>query len=564
MSLETLSSTQLPIILASMKDDPQDIMVALYKDSNDNKILTNATYAPLSPISGEKMKQVSAKEKVSASEIDSFPVIGSCDNCDCQLHGSAELALDMLDKEDFKCVVCGTQVTINPELEQAKLEEAKIAETAAYKEIAESDEDLNTEESDLDDDELELAFDPEEDEELAASKKKDCDDDDDYDYDSSGSSSDSSGDDDSEEAGILDEIEHLIAACRTKKKKEQKQEKEESSEENPVTETVVEPKPADAPVVEVKPEGETEAVKADADEVKPADAPVAELPKTEEIKTDAPVVEPIKTETEVKTESNPVTVEILPLAASVNWQDSELDVVLSSLKDPTYYVFSNGKPVATLAKSRAAEDLQEVFSSNAFIKGFLAATRQGLTAQDETNFGLAPITTEVPIEQVQKDKIDQAIEKTTEELKAEFEQHKIAHKQSFNTSLMASLKGVWKDYNNPLKDSLIANLKVNGVHNPESLINKIFADTAVDTFKAVLVKTDDLLNKPEASRDEIARLVETAAFRNSDNVATTEKEINLTEGGKAVLAGTTNENTVVASKSGDDNVAAIRRKLRLS
>jgi hypothetical protein len=78
---------------------------------------------------------------------------------------------------------------------------------------------------------------------------------------------------------------------------------------------------------------------------------------------------------------------------------------------------------------------------------------------------------------------------------------------------MASLKGVWKELSNPFRDHLVAALEKIGTHGASALVDQALATKGVESFRNIFVKAEELVNKPDALRNELAAVVEGSNFR---------------------------------------------------
>jgi hypothetical protein len=578
--LKTLASVNLPLIIAARPDEPNDVLVAQHKDAAGNMILTNLIEEPFSPFDGSDLKALSFGQPITAAELQTFPVVANCEECGVNLHASAETAKEIVANKQFHCPVCSSVVTANQDLDVAELDESIKQEAAQLAELkansaapAEEDTeeladmvDMSGKDCDDDDDDDDFKFDGDDD-----------DDDDDLmdDLDDEGDEANKSeskvvesktspeakveaktedstvtlktedgkvtieakgdvkieaakievkAEDEKKEDKKDEKAETKEDVKKEEKKEEEKAEKDEKKVEGAAIETapVAEVKTEVAPVAEVK----TETPVADA--VKAAETPVAE------VKTEAPVAE-VKTEVAPAAEVPAATIEIVPLAASLDWSKTKLDVIRAS-GNKTYYVFSDDKPVATLKEDKVQDSVKSIFASDIFVRSFLLAASKNFKDATANTFGMEILTSEVPVEKVMIDKYDAKVQELEAQTAEKLTQAKADLQQSFDTALMASIKGTWKDLGNPLRDGLVAALTLQGVSNPEGIVDSVFQEHSLDLFKAVLSKADQLLEKSRDVRDELAHTVEQASFRMGQPETLAAR---LTRGSKPVeLAGT--------------------------
>lgn len=196
------------------------------------------------------------------------------------------------------------------------------------------------------------------------------------------------------------------------------------------------------------------------------------------------------------------------LDKGVNWKSGKLFLVLDDTAS-AYFVFADGRPVARLIRNNAHSDNAKLFESEAFTKSFERQIREGKSV---SRFGYVPYSIAIDTAKIKQGMNDKQLADTAASLSADYDRRIDVLKDCIVTATVAANKGVWNDYSNPVKDSLITKLVAMGVEDSASIVEKVFADHAQEGVEAVLSKALEIAGKPDVARKEIRTLVDTAKY----------------------------------------------------
>ena len=260
---------------------------------------------------------------------------------------------------------------------------------------------------------------------------------------------------------------------------------------------------------------------------------------------------------EEQTKELTLTANLLAVASD----PKRIDVVHSGGDSPLYYILLDTRPVGFVEKAKLGETLSKLFDNKEmFIKTLSTALSNGLEKAAE-EFAIQPIKIEVEIDNA----IAQNLEETRNELEAKFESEKQSLleklKQSISIACVALNKEVLKDSINPLKEELIAQLTINGVGQPALVANTIFKNSMDEYIKKVLAHAYELATKSDESRNDFAKLVEAANYRqpneNVGEVVSRNLSVSMVD---AVESSSTTKTPLVKTSEG---VESIRKVIQL-
>jgi hypothetical protein len=171
------------------------------------------------------------------------------------------------------------------------------------------------------------------------------------------------------------------------------------------------------------------------------------------------------------------------------------------------------KPVGLIQKTNLSKELASIYSdSKTFINAVEAAISNGMEKAVE-EFKIEAIKVEVPVDEA----VANHLVESRNELQASFDSKKSelmnVLKQSISIASVAINKEVFKGTENPLKTELIAKLERNGVDQPALLVNAAFEAATGKYIETVLSEAYKLVEKSDESRNEIAKMVEDANYR---------------------------------------------------
>jgi len=170
----------------------------------------------------------------------------------------------------------------------------------------------------------------------------------------------------------------------------------------------------------------------------------------------------------------------------------------------------NGAPVAQLIREKAAADLQDIFDRPTLAVAFATAVTQGLKSEEASRFGYDPICIRVSLPdtvKAQMKKAEKAAMATAETANADYVN---CLQQSLSIAALGSIKGVWDEFANPVRDALVSDLSRLGVASPENVVDSAFATHGPDYHKMILSKAQELAKESDERRNVTAHLVETA------------------------------------------------------
>lgn len=196
----------------------------------------------------------------------------------------------------------------------------------------------------------------------------------------------------------------------------------------------------------------------------------------------------------------------------VDWKSAKIALVATD--DSTRWVFANGMPVAQLFKSKASAGVAAQWSNDSAIaKTFSALCARGLPLAEASEFGYAPHKFAVKAEDVMRNAMHRQADLATANAQKEIVRGIDRYKQSVRSALLAALKGVYPDQPNPMRDALIQSLNKISVTEPRSVVDTALAGSVEPFIVSVFKKADEIANKPDEARNEIANFVASASYQ---------------------------------------------------
>lgn len=278
----------------------------------------------------------------------------------------------------------------------------------------------------------------------------------------------------------------------------------ESDVEVPEEDTTMEgdeiiPAEDNTPETEVTEESNDEVVESDTEE---APVEVREVETVEEKPTE-----------EVIPEDEEIRVDMLSRCeAGLNSKKIE---IVSSGKDTFYYVMVSNKPVATLHKSRASADVQDIFDNENLVEdAFKAAVeKDGVNKSVISAFGLVPMILKVKAsEAIQKAVNDKVAEMTTQ-MDLQKDNMEQEYQQSLGIAAVAVNKNLFDDTKNILAEDLIENLEQTGLEDARDIVESSFKNFGEEYLRTIIAKASDFKGKSVEVRNELANTVMASNFR---------------------------------------------------
>lgn len=540
--------SKLPIIAAYDKEDEGDINLRLMKCPKTGvSVLANAMIRAISPFAKNTVLEEVAKDTTSLSvnEQKSMSEAGTCTDCGTSYRSTAKLSEAM--KEGFNCIVCGNGVLsghneLEPNFDEYEVEDDEDRQVGGKEKklhqiIPQDDEYVEHEDSQVHESPEEKGKDTEDDE-WKDSKHNIHPQFDEY------------------EEKENDEIEESPEE-KAKEKKLALSNKETAADkfDSANGEDELSEEKKNTEFGEKEPSEEEH----DLEKVKVGDAD--EEDSEGKVTDDNPEIsEEFEGLKEGQAGEDNITANLIKIAQTS--KDKRVDVIATSGADPVYYVMLDHKPVGLIRKADLSKTLQGVFSDSAtFSKTVMAALSNGLDKAVE-EFKIEAIKVEVPVDEAVAVHLDE----TRKELEASFEAKKAelmnVLKQSISIASIATNKEVFKDIVNPLKSELVAKLTQNGVEQPESIVNSAFETSMGKYIETVLSKAYELVEKPTEVRNDFARMVESANYRQATVGAVEEAVIKRLH--NPMTSTEVTASTSTPSDSGESSVEKIRGVIRLS
>jgi len=540
--------SKLPIIAAYDKEDEGDINLRLMKCPKTGvSVLANAMIRAISPFAKNTVLEEVAKDTTSLSvnEQKSMSEAGTCTDCGTSYCSTAKLSEAM--KEGFNCIVCGNGVLsghneLEPNFDEYEVEDDEDRQVGGKEKklhqiIPQDDEYVEHEDSQVHESPEEKGKDTEDDE-WKDSKHNIHPQFDEY------------------EEKENDEIEESPEE-KAKEKKLALSNKETAADkfDSANGEDELSEEKKNTEFGEKEPSEEEH----DLEKVKVGDAD--EEDSEGKVTDDNPEIsEEFEGLKEGQAGEDNITANLIKIAQTS--KDKRVDVIATSGADPVYYVMLDHKPVGLIRKADLSKTLQGVFSDSAtFSKTVMAALSNGLDKAVE-EFKIEAIKVEVPVDEAVAVHLDE----TRKELEASFEAKKAelmnVLKQSISIASIATNKEVFKDIVNPLKSELVAKLTQNGVEQPESIVNSAFETSMGKYIETVLSKAYELVEKPTEVRNDFARMVESANYRQATVGAVEEAVIKRLH--NPMTSTEVTASTSTPSDSGESSVEKIRGVIRLS
>lgn len=214
------------------------------------------------------------------------------------------------------------------------------------------------------------------------------------------------------------------------------------------------------------------------------------------------------------------SIKVQALARALKNPDTTYDLVMTTAGAETkWFLFANDAAVAISKYSRASEAVQPIYASEAFSQAFAAAMEDSATADGVVdtkvldNFGFEPVTVDVPVEEAQKQAVDDAVAEAVAAVKNDIGTARDHFERCIGIAAAGINKGVWSDSEHTLRTALIASLQKNRVRDAERLVDETLAKDESSFLKAIVAKAIELTRKPNAVLDEVAAMVADAKPR---------------------------------------------------
>lgn len=233
-------------------------------------------------------------------------------------------------------------------------------------------------------------------------------------------------------------------------------------------------------------------------------------------------------------------------------RQGRVDLVLCDAEDPYYYVMHNKAHVATLQRSRAADELKGLFKDPKFATAASTHIKEhGLDSEGQVRFGAVARTIRLPKQALLRQLVSQSIAKAEKAVNDRMQRQQATYRECLEIAALSLIKGCEADAVNPLRTELTASFKKLGIRSPEGVIDEALAAAYQPFFEQVFKKANELATQPKAAREATARYVNTARFQATASVESSiaDSVANRLATGSVRLAASTpqdgNENGVV-------------------
>ena len=491
-SNEIFASADFPVIVARSKNSREDTRVRTFncKDSGV-AVISNYMANPYSPITGGKLVPQDKKLlTLTASEIDKLEKLGVCPNCGAELRAHASVA-NNLGNAKFHCVVCGEELIVEESGDpEGFLDKLTDNYDTVEDRMNPAQEDQTTQMIDKESDVVTAE------EEVPA-----------------------------EEPVAEETIEEVVEAPEEVVESECAPNEEDTT---PATDQTTQMENVEADVTETLPD--SAANDPETTQMEPVEAETClELEKEEggcnkgkeesvcnkgKVESGEEPCEDFASDPEVEEpKDEEIRVDMLSRCqAGLNTKKIE---VVSSGKDTFYYVMVANKPVATLHRSRAIAEVQDIFDNKNLLTQALVASieKDGINKTTLSNFGLVPMVLKVKASEAVQKAVDDKVAEMTTQMELASDQLEEDYQQSLGIAAVAVNKNLFDDTKNVLAEDLIDNLEGIGVEDAREIVESSFKKCGEEYLRTIVAKAHEFKNKSAEVRNELANTVIASNFK---------------------------------------------------
>lgn len=213
------------------------------------------------------------------------------------------------------------------------------------------------------------------------------------------------------------------------------------------------------------------------------------------------------TSTNESGESQSINADLVKLVSG----SSGATAIVPSPDRSAWWLFVDGKPVATSSKENASDNVQSMFSTDKFATAWEAATSEGVTEDVLNDFGFTSIKMEVPVEDAVKQNLEAAIQENKKSYEMAASEASARFQRCFGIAAVGINKNVFKE-ENPVKSALTASLSSRKVRGAEQLIAAAFKQHGEQYLKNIALKASELMEKSDETLDDLAETVDEAKY----------------------------------------------------
>ena len=197
----------------------------------------------------------------------------------------------------------------------------------------------------------------------------------------------------------------------------------------------------------------------------------------------------------------------------------KMELVASRNQEMKFLMVAN-KPVATLHKSRANQEVKEIFSNTYLLESSLieAVEKEGMSKPVISAFGIVPLVLKVKANDVIAKACDDRMAKLQSDFDKKEEEMEEAYEQSLGIASVGINRGTFADCKNVLAEDIIENLEDAGVEDAREIVESSFNARGEDYLRTIVAKAQEFKNKSAEVRNEIANTVLASNFNGGLNL----------------------------------------------
>lgn len=223
---------------------------------------------------------------------------------------------------------------------------------------------------------------------------------------------------------------------------------------------------------------------------------------------------------------NPGTTLQDPIAPKqVTAEDEEIEVDFTEdldLDDSSELSFlATGDTLCLMAKNQIIATLSEVDAGDnkdmlqtSQLRQAIAHTIQSQGLQKAiAHYGFKPVKMKIGLAKVLSKKIEARVAESAKVLATARDEVFQEVNQSLDIAAAGFATNFWRNKADPLKQALAAELRAVGVRNPQTLIDRVYANHAVASIHQVVELARELITKPVEARNGLAQAIDLARYQ---------------------------------------------------
>jgi hypothetical protein len=250
---------------------------------------------------------------------------------------------------------------------------------------------------------------------------------------------------------------------------------------------------------------------------------------------------------------------------AIDWRNTACEVLAIASTPDVRLVVANGIPVARLLKAKASVGVAAQWDTPTLATAFLACASRGLASAEAREFGFKPFTFKLQASDVMRSAMRRSNDLATANAQAEITRGCDRFRQSVKTAAIAAFKGTFSDMQNPLRETLAADLAKLSVVEPRAVIDRAIARSTDQLMSSIFTKAEELAGKSDSARNEVAEFVAKSNYQSRAGVETelaARLDGNSVRVSTAGLAGSVVAPQVATASTQKDQGTLVRRALR--